>query len=122
MQLQDYMIFIMEGISMWKMVKDEKSEIWTSDVCVLKIIQVENKCRVFVDYKGYNILIPMGIWGFEEEIQDRNIVYEIGGEKGEFKTLFYIVKNSDLKLFCDIIYFFVSEHNLDSSLNDAFKY
>ena len=48
--------------------------------------------------------------------------FEIDGEKGNFKSLSYVVKESDLKLFCDMIFFFLSEHNLDGVLNDVFKY
>ena len=66
--------------------------------------------------------MPMGMCGFEEEIQDRKIEFEIDGEKGNFKSLSYVVKKSDLKLFCDMIFFFLSEHNSDKTLNDAFKY
>lgn len=107
---------------MWEIQRIENYDIWTSRVCILKIKYIDDICKVFVDYKGYNVIMPMGMWGFEEEIQERNIHYNIDGEKGNFKTLNYIVKISDLRLFCDLIFFFLSEHNLDTILNDAFKY
>lgn len=122
MLVQDYMIFIMEEDRMWQVQKKETFDIWTSNICTLKIEYFEGKCRVYVDYKGYNVIMPMGMWGGEEEIRDRKIEFEIDGEKGNFKSLSYVVKKSDLKLFCDMIYFFLSEHNLDKTLNDAFKY
>lgn len=115
-------MFIMEENRMWQVQKKESFDIWTSNVCTLKIEYFEDKCRVYVDCKGYNVIMPMGMWGFEEEIQDRKITFEIDGEKENFKCLSYIVKESDLKLFCDMIFFFLSEHNLDRTLNDEFKY
>lgn len=110
------------GNRMWEVQTKETFDIWTSNVCTLKIEYFEDKCRVYVDYKGYNVIMPMGMWGFEEEIQDRKIRFEIDGEKGNFKCLSYVVKRSDLKLLCDMIFFFLSEHNLDKTLNDVFKY
>ena len=106
MLVQDYMIFIMEENRMWQVQKKETFDIWTNNVCALKIEHLEDKCRVYVDYKGYNVIMPMGMWGFEDEIQDRKIEFEIDGEKGNFKSLSYVVKESDLKLFCDMIFFF----------------
>lgn len=107
---------------MWQVQKKDSIEIWISNVCTLKIEHYEDNNRVYVDYKGYNVLIPMGMWGFEEEIQERNIQYKIEGEKGDFKSLSYVIKKDDLKIFCDLIFFFLSEHNLDGVLDDMFKY
>lgn len=106
------------------MASTNKRNFWylASNVCTLKIEYFEDECRIYVDYKGYNVIMPMGMWGFEEEIQDRKIKFEIDGEKGNLKCLSYVVKKSDLKLFCDMIFFFLSEHNLDKTLNDVFKY
>ena len=107
---------------MWKISKNEKFEIWTSNICVLNICYDKEDSCVYVNYKGYNIVMLMGMWGFEDEIQDRNIEYDIGGEKGRFNSIYYKVKKNNLKLFCDLIYFFISEHSLDSMLNDKFKF
>ena len=98
---------------MWQVQKKETFDIWTNNVCALKIEHLEDKCRVYVDYKGYNVIMPMGMWGFEDEIQDRKIEFEIDGEKGNFKSLSYVVKESDLKLFCDMIFFFLSTRITD---------
>ena len=107
---------------MWKIQKKQTYEIWTCEVCTLKIIRLEDQCRVFVDYKGYNVVMPMGIYGFEKEIQERNISYNIEGEMGKFNLLNYIIRAGDLKLFCDMIFFFLIEHNIDGALSEAFRY
>lgn len=122
MLVQDCMIFIMEKNRMWKIQKKETYEIWTSEVCTLKIINLEERCKVFVNYKGYNVVMVMGMYGFEEEIQERNISFDIEGEMGEFNLWCYVVKIRDLKLFCDMIYFFLAENNIDEALNEAYRY
>lgn len=122
MLVQDCMIFIMEKIKMWKIQKKETYEIWTSEVCILKIINLEEQCRIFVNYKGYNVVMPMGMYGFEEEIQERNIPFDIEGKVGEFNLLSYVINVRDLKLFCDMIFFFLTEHNIDESLGEVFRY
>lgn len=122
MHVQDYMIFIMEENRMWDVQKGEKYDTWLSEDCSLKIQYLENKCRLFVDYKGYNVIMPMGMWGFEEEVQERNIQYKVDGEKGDLKSLSYIVNTEDLILFSELIRLFLTEHNLSTVLNDALKY
>ena len=112
----------MEENRMWKIQKKETYEIWTSEVCTLKIINLEERCKVFVNYKGYNVVMVMGMYGFEEEIQERNISFDIEGEMGEFNLWCYVVKLRDLKLFCDMIYFFLTENNIDEALNEAYRY
>lgn len=107
---------------MWDVYKKESYDIWTNKVCSLKIEYLQDYCKVFVNYKGYNVIMPMGIWGFEEEMQERNIQYEVDGEKGDLKSLRYVVKNDDLKIFCELIYLFLAEHNLDTILSDTLKY
>lgn len=122
MHVQDYMIFIMEENRMWDVQKGEKYDTWLSEDCSLKIQYMENKCRLFVDYKGYNVIMPMGMWGFEEEVQERNIQYKVDGERGDLKSLSYIVNTEDLILFSELIRLFLTEHNLSIVLNDALKY
>lgn len=107
---------------MWKIQKKEKFDIWENDLCSLKVQYEESKCRVYVNYKGYNVVVPMGICGFEDEIQKRKIKYEVEGEKGILNSLSYVVEKDNLRLFCDMIFFFLTEHSLDRMLYEEFKY
>ena len=91
---------------MWRIQKKEKFDIWENDLCSLKDQYEESKCRVYVNYKGYNVVVPMGICGFEDEIQERKIKYEVEGEKGILNSLSYVVEKDNLRLFCDMIFFF----------------
>ena len=36
----------------------------------------------------------MGMYGFEDEIQERKIKYEVEGEKGAFNSLSYVVEEN----------------------------
>ena len=107
---------------MWRIQKKEKFDIWENDLCSLKVQYEESKCRVYVNYKGYNVVVPMGICGFEDEIQERKIKYEVEGEKGILNSLSYVVEKDNLRLFCDMIFFFLTEHSLDRMLYEGFKY
>lgn len=107
---------------MWRIQKKEKFDIWENNLCSLKVQYEENKCRVYVNYKGYNVVVPMGICGFEDEIQERKIKYEVEGEKGVLNSLSYVVEKDNLRLFCDMIFFFLTEHSLDRMLYEEFKY
>ncbi|RGG48453.1 MULTISPECIES: hypothetical protein [unclassified Roseburia] len=107
---------------MWRIQKKEKFDIWENDLCSLKVQYEESKCRVYVNYKGYNVVVPMGICGFEDEIQERKIKYEVEGEKGILNSLSYVVEKDNLRLFCDMIFFFLTEHSLDRMLYEEFKY
>ena len=107
---------------MWRIQKREKFDIWENDLCSLKVQYEESKCRVYVNYKGYNVVVPMGICGFEDEIQERKIKYEVEGEKGILNSLSYVVEKDNLRLFCDMIFFFLTEHSLDRMLYEEFKY
>ena len=107
---------------MWRTQKKEKFDIWENDLCSLKVQYEESKCRVYVNYKGYNVVVPMGICGFEDEIQERKIKYEVEGEKGILNSLSYVVEKDNLRLFCDMIFFFLTEHSLDRMLYEEFKY
>lgn len=91
---------------MWRIQKKEKFDIWENDLCSLKVQYEESKCKVYVNYKGYNVVVPMGICGFEDEIQERKIKYEVEGEKGILNSLSYVVEKDNLRLFCDMIFFF----------------
>lgn len=107
---------------MWRIQKKEKFDIWENNLCSLKVQYEENKCRVYVNYKGYNVVVPMGICGFEDEIQERKIKYEVEGEKGVLNSLSYVVEKDNLRLFCNMIFFFLTEHSLDRILYEEFKY
>ena len=107
---------------MWRVTKEGNDEIWEYESCKLRVLRNETTVDIYIDYKGYNILMLMGVWGFEDIIQERKIEYDIIGEKGKWNTLGYTIEQKNLRLFCDLIYFFLKENHIDGSLNDLMKY
>lgn len=99
----------------WKIEEKEDVLWYTSDVCQLKLIRAENRINIWLNYKGYNIIMPMGMWGFDEEIAERGIKYSIQGDSME--SWYFDIENKDLRLFTDLIYFFIKEHNADEMIN-----
>ena len=69
MHVQDYMMFIMEENRMWEVQTKETFDIWTSNVCTLKIEYFEDKCRVYVDYKGYNVINQWECGGLKKKFK-----------------------------------------------------
>jgi hypothetical protein len=106
---------------MWKIIEMCEYKLYKSDVCTLKLFDRGEEYDVFVNYKNYNVVIPMGIWGFGNEVNERNINFSVDGENGRFNSYFYRISKKYIRLFSDMIYFFLSEHNIDKALNDKFK-
>lgn len=99
----------------WK-IEDKKDFLWyTSDKCQLKIKVNEDKVNIWLNYNGYNIIMPMGMWEFDDEVSERGLEYCIGGD--HMQELYYIVDKKDLRLFADLIYFFIEEHDADKMIN-----
>ncbi|MGG3518527.1 hypothetical protein ABES33_00615 [Bacillus pseudomycoides] len=99
----------------WK-IEDKKDFLWyTSDECQLKIKVNEDKVNIWLNYNGYNIIMPMGMWGFDDEVSERGLKYCIGGD--HMQEWYYIVDKKDLRLFVDLIYFFIEEHDADKMIN-----
>ena len=97
----------------WKVKKDQDIMWYTSDVCQMKLKEVENKINIWLNYKGYNIIMPMGMWGFDEEVSERGI--NIGGDS--MSAWYFIIEKNALRLFVDLVYFFIKEHNCDKMIN-----
>lgn len=58
---------------MWKKIENSDYTLCNSDICSLRIYDEGNYDKIYIDYKGYNTIIPIGIWRFEDEIQDSGI-------------------------------------------------
>lgn len=99
----------------WKVKKEQDIMWYTSDVCQMKVKEVENKINIWLNYKGYNIIMPMGMWGFDEEVSERGIKYDIGGDS--MSAWYFIIEKNALRLFVDLVYFFIKEHNCDKMIN-----
>lgn len=99
----------------WEIEEKQNIYFYKSDLCELKIINSENNVNIYINYKSYNIIMPMEMWGFCEEISERNIKYDIEGDI--MGSWYYVVEKRDLRLFIDLIYYFIKEHNADKMIN-----
>lgn len=99
----------------WEMENRNGYQWYKSDVCNLKTKSNGDTVDVWLNYKGYNIIMPMEIWGFTDEISERAINFKVEGD--DMTNWYYVVKEKDLRLFIDLIYFFIREHNADKMIS-----
>ena len=109
---------------MWKKSEVGKDYVWENDTVklLLKSADGSEKVSVFIDYNKYNILIALSIMGFENELIDRKIDFDIDGVKGKFNSFYYIINKKDVDLFSELILCFLLEHDINKALNDKFLY
>lgn len=119
-----YMMIIIKEKVMWKKSEVGKDYVWENDTVklLLKSVDGSEKVSVFIDYNKYNILIALSIMGFENELIDRKIDFDIDGVKGKFNSFYYIINKKDVDLFSELILCFLLEHDINKALNDKFLY
>ena len=104
--------------------KENDYDLYTFEGIDLKIrvYSVENDCKVFINYKGYNISSTMMFWDFENECLEYNLTFETAvTELKNANTLYFIVKKEILNPFIDEIYYFIMENIMDSLLTEEKK-
>ena len=88
----------------------------------IRVYSFEKDCKVFINYKGYNISSTMMFWDFEIECLESNLTFETAViELKNANTLYFIVKKEILNPFIDEIYYFIMEINMDSLLTEEKK-
>jgi hypothetical protein len=119
-----YMMIIIKEKIMWKKSKVGIDYVWENDniKLLLKSTDRSEKVNVFIDYNKYNILTALSIMGFENELIDRKIDFNIDGVKGKFNSFYYIINKEDVGLFAELILCFLFEHDINKTLNDKFLY
>lgn len=86
----------------------------------IKIFEVNDKAEIYVNYKGFNITIPMLVWEFEEDLRLASIE-DVGIEgEGQFDKHF-VINKEDKESFLDEIYFFLVDNNMDSVLHERYR-
>nr|WP_297765157.1 hypothetical protein [uncultured Butyrivibrio sp.] len=83
-----------------------------------KVIEDGDFAKVHIDYKGYNIAIPMMFWEFSDFVALHSIDVNIE-DKG--KKAFFVVNKDKLNLFLDDIFFFLLDNNMDAVLREEYK-
>jgi hypothetical protein len=86
----------------------------------LKVFDKHDYSEIYVNYKGYNIIFDMGIWGFGMDLEEWNIDIQMHGDvlKGA-SQMYYTVSKKDERAFIDLIYFFIKESpNADGMIRE----
>jgi hypothetical protein len=99
----------------WEIEEKEDVLWYTSDICQLRLVKDEQKKYIYLNYNGYNIVLPMEMWGFYEEVVERGIKYSIEGDSME--NWCFKIESKDLRLFVDLVYLFLKEHNVDAMVS-----
>lgn len=86
----------------------------------IKIYEINDTNKVYMNYKGFNLTIPMLVWEFGEDLSLASIEdVHIGGES-EFDKHF-IIKKKDKDKFLEEMYFFLVDNNMDSVLQERYQ-
>ena len=82
--------------------KESDYDLYTFEGIDLKIrvYSFEKDCKVFINYKGYNISSTMMFWDFENECLESNLTFETAvTELKNANTLYFIVKKRNFESF-----------------------
>lgn len=86
----------------------------------IKVYEGNDKDEIYMNYKGYNLTMPMLVWEFGEDLSLASIEdVHIGGESA-FDNHF-IINKKDKDKFLDEIYYFLIDNNMDSILQERYR-
>lgn len=107
---------------LWKILDKTKYILYINNDIDLKIriYELEDNDEVYINYKGFNLTIPMLVWGFGEDLNLASIEkVNIGGDSTFDK--YFIIEKNDKDKFLDEIYFFLIDNNMDSVLKERYR-
>ena len=85
---------------------------------MVDVYEQEDVIKAFVNYKGYNIAVPMMFWEFPSFVSLHSI--EVDTEGKDKETCFVVAKEKQ-SIFLDDIFFFLSDNNMDSVLREEYR-
>lgn len=106
---------------MWNVVDEGGFKLFTNKKINLKIKVYEEgaKSKIYVNYKGYNIIFAMEVWGFGMECQEWDIHEKMQGDPVKNSAdMCFIVDSLCIGPFIDLIYFFIIENSADQMLRE----
>ena len=102
---------------MWDILNKESYLIYINRDIDLKI---SKKDEIYMNYKGFNLTIPMLVWEFGEDLSLASIEdVRIEGEDRFDKH--FVINRKDRDRFLDEIYFFLVDNNMDSVLQERYR-
>lgn len=86
----------------------------------IKIFEANEEDQIYINYKGFNVTIPMLVWEFGEDLNLASIEnVRIEGEDCFDKH--FVIKKEDKDNFLNEIYFFLVDNNMDSVLQKRYR-
>lgn len=86
----------------------------------IKVYEVNDKNKIYMNYKGYNLTTPMLVWEFGEDLNLASIEeVSIAGKSALDEH--FIINKEDKDRFLDEIYFFLVDNNMDSVLQERYR-
>ncbi len=107
---------------MWDILNKESYLIYINrDIDLkIKIYEISKKDEIYMNYKGFNLTIPMLVWEFGEDLSLASIEdVRIEGEDRFDKH--FVINRKDRDRFLDEIYFFLVDNNMDSVLQEKYR-
>lgn len=86
----------------------------------VKICEASNKIEVHMNYKGYNVTIPMLVWEFSEDLKFADIS-NVRMEGDDMNKKYFVIDKNDVDKFLNEVYFFLIDNNMDSVLRDEYR-
>ncbi|MCM1183347.1 MAG: hypothetical protein NC337_08240 [Roseburia sp.] len=109
---------------MWNVVDENDYKLFISKKIDLKIKVCEEgeDSKVYVNYKGYNIVFVMEVWGFGMECEEWDIQERMRGDVVKNPAdVCFVIRSLYTRPFIDLIYFFIVENSADSMLREEYR-
>jgi len=86
----------------------------------VKIVEKNEREEIHLNYKGYNVTVPMLIWEFGEDLKLASIEdVSIEGENRFDKH--FVINKKDREHFLEEVYFFLIDNKLDSVKEEKYR-
>lgn len=119
---RDYIHIKEVCIMLWDIIEKEKYYIYINrDIDLkIKIFETNEEDQIYINYKGFNVTIPMLVWELGEDLNLASIEnVRIEGEDCFDKH--FVIKKEDKDNFLNEIYFFLVDNNMDSVLQERYR-
>ena len=86
----------------------------------IKVFELMENDEIYINYKGFNLTIPMLVWEFGEDLKLASIE-DVRMEGNDQFDKHFVIKKEDKEKILDEIYFFLVDNNMDSVLNEKYR-
>lgn len=101
--------------------KKINNTVWyKSNKCLYRVKSDEDDAIIWVNYNGFNIVLPMLMWDFNVEMDENDIPLKLDMQWNEHRG--FIINKQDISYFIGLINFFLTERDPNSMvLNESFS-